>query len=109
MKKLISSDEAKPTKRQHKKPCSDCPFRRDALPGWLGSISAKEWVGAAHAEAVMLCHVRVPQQCAGAAIYRANVCKSPRSPEMLRLPSDERTCFSRPDEFLKHHARESES
>jgi len=42
------------------RPCNDCPWRRKSCAGWLGPFGIK--------------------QCAGAAVYRANVCKSPRDP-----------------------------
>ena len=41
--KMITANEAKPTKKQHTSPCSDCPWRRDSVKGWLGEMSAQEW------------------------------------------------------------------
>ncbi len=35
-KKFISSEDAVQAKCQHTTPCSDCPWRRDSLNGWLG-------------------------------------------------------------------------
>lgn len=104
-RKFIASDEAKPATRQHKRPCSDCPWRRDALPGWLGSMSPQEWLAVAHGEGTAECHVHLGVQCAGFAIYRTNVCKSPRNPEALRLPEDPEVCFASPHEFLEHHTQ----
>jgi len=43
-KQLISSDEAKESKCQHKSPCSDCPWSRKSLKGWLGSLDINEWL-----------------------------------------------------------------
>jgi hypothetical protein len=102
-RKLVSSDEAKPSSRQHRDPCSDCPWRRDALPGWLGEMTAGEWIQAAHGEARIDCHTVIGPQCAGAAIYRANMCKKPRDPKVLRLPVDHQEVFSSPTEFCDHH------
>src|SRR6478609_9415624 len=102
-RKLISSDEAKPSDRQHTRPCSDCPWRRDSLPGWLGSRTADAWLKSAHGEDMTYCHTVLGPQCAGLAIYRANVCKIPRDPEALRLPKDCETVFASPNEFLDHH------
>jgi hypothetical protein len=102
-KKLISSREAMPAKAQHTKPCSDCPWRRDALAGWLGNASPDEWLADAHSEAVIECHVFTGAQCAGAAVYRANVCKTPRDKTLLRLARDPETVFATPDEFRKCH------
>jgi len=105
MKQFISSDEAQVGKVQHRQPCSDCPFARVALPGWLGSVSAEEWIQLAHGEGTAECHAILEQDCAGLAIYRANVCKSPRDPNALRLPPDTVKVFARPQEFLDHHKK----
>lgn len=104
-RKFISSDEAVIGKTQHKKPCSDCPWRRDALRGWLGSATPMEWVQIAHGESYVECHTLLTKQCAGLAVYRANVCKSPRDPSIMRLDSDKEKVFSGPQEFLTHHTR----
>lgn len=104
-KQLISSDEARPAKSQHVKPCSDCPFARKALAGWLGGQSAEDWVQAAHGESHSECHVHTGVQCAGMAIYRTNVAKKPRDKTILVLPSDRERVFSSPQEFLAHHSR----
>ena len=103
MKKVLSHQDGAPTNRQHFKPCLDCPWRRDAAPGWLGELSADEWVTLAHGEGSAECHVHHTQQCAGLAVYRANVCKAPRNPALLRLPADRRLVFGTPDQFLEYH------
>jgi hypothetical protein len=105
--KLITADEAKVTKKQHTSPCSDCPFRRDSVPGWLGDMSAEEWYQLAHGEGRADCHATIQAdgdawQCAGLAIYRANVCKSVRDETQMRLPADRVKVFGF-GEFMKHH------
>lgn len=100
---LVSGDEAIPTDRQHRSPCGDCPWRKDALPGWLGTMTPEEWLRAAHGEDRIDCHTLEGPQCAGAAIYRANVCKHPRDPELLRLPFDRDLVFDDPRKFLAYH------
>lgn len=101
---ITSSREAVPAKTQHRKPCHDCPWRRVALPRWLGGTLPLDWLGATHGEAVIECHtVTGGHQCAGAATYRANVCKTPRDPNALNLPADRKTVFASPAEFLEHH------
>jgi hypothetical protein len=102
---LISSDEAVETKGQCRKPCSDCPWSRQALPGWLGSNTREEWIAIAHGEFRVDCHTRKNNECAGLAIYRANVCKSVRDPSVLVLPADRDAVFARPQEFLDHHEK----
>lgn len=103
---MTSSDEAVDAACQHRTPCHDCPWRRVALPGWLGGVSAAEWVARAHGESLVPCHTLNGAQCAGLAIYRANVVKSPRDPSILRLPADRREVFSNPFEFVEHHYTE---
>jgi hypothetical protein len=107
-KKLISSAEAVPAKRQHVKPCSDCPLRRDSLGGWLGGSSADDWAVMLHSEARFDCHVLKGAQCAGAAIYRGNICKMPRDKTVLVLPADRDTVFSNREEFLDHHTKDGD-
>lgn len=103
MRQLITNDEAVPASEQHKKACSDCPWARASLAGWLGALSADQWLMEAHGEANIDCHVLTGVQCAGAAIYRANIAKLPRDPELLRLQPDREKVFASPSEFLAHH------
>lgn len=101
-RKLISSDEAVKGTCQHTKPCSDCPFSRESLPGWLGGGDVDDWVRAAHSDMVLPCHVIDNMQCAGAAIYRRNVAKLPMPPNLI-LEKDKETVFASPMEFKAHH------
>lgn len=95
--------------KQHKRPCGDCPWRRVSCPGWLGGdLSPEEWLQVANGEMPVPCHKADAKgheeiQCAGLAIYRANVSKLPRDPEVLRLPSDRYNVFEGPAAFVKHH------
>ena len=104
-RQLISVEDAAVATRQHTKPCSDCPFARAALPGWLGGLSADEWIALAHGEGTAECHALLGVDCAGLAMYRANVCKRPRDPHALRLPADRQRVFANSIEFLQHHQR----
>ena len=107
--KMITGDEAKVTKKQHTMPCSDCPFRRDSIPGWLGTLTVDDWVELAHGEGSADCHTTKQKKdgkgwaCAGLAIYRANVAKAPRDPNAMRLKPDTTLVFSF-GEFRKHHS-----
>ena len=97
--------------RQHEKPCGDCPWRRASLPGWLGILTADQWIRHAHGESLIECHALegpggAPLQCAGSAIYRRNVCKSPRDRAILRLEADRMRVFDSPHDFKKHHEGE---
>jgi hypothetical protein len=102
-RRLITSDEAKPSAKPLTKACSDCPWARKSLSGWLGGLSAKVWLQRAHTETLVPCHTTGNQQCAGLAIYRRNVCKQV-SPPLQELPRDEVKVFASPMEFLQHHA-----
>jgi hypothetical protein len=90
--------------KQHTKPCKDCPWRRKAVRGWLGTEDAQYWLSMAHSDIVCDCHTRSEFQCAGMAIYRANVCKSARE-DMLDLPPDQKAVFVGPVEFCAHHKK----
>ena len=103
VKQLISSDEAVVGKVQHTKPCSDCPFSRKALNGWLGGADVTSWLATACGDFPEPCHTIKNMQCAGLSIFRSNIAKSPRDPACLKLPADRGTVFAWPDEFRKHH------
>lgn len=104
---LTTEEEATESNVQHKRPCADCPWRRKSIPGWLGSGDVASWLQAAHGEARVDCHTVKgdPQpQCAGVAIYRANVLKLPRDPETLRLKKNPTVVFDNPADFARHHS-----
>jgi hypothetical protein len=88
------------------------PLARVAIPGWLGPYTAEKWLNAAHGEGAIACHQTIPdgggwgddtRQCQGAAIFRANVCKSPRNPTVADAPQDKATVFASNVEFIAHH------
>lgn len=85
----VTADEAEHSSVQHKRPCSDCPWRRDSLKGWLGSMTVDEWLACAHGDSVVQCHTcsNPGIQCAGIAIYRRNVAKM-AIPPSLKLEAD---------------------
>jgi hypothetical protein len=95
------------------KPCAECPWRRDSLPGWLGPYNAATWVQLAHSDAAIACHLTIQEdgdwdgawQCAGAGQYRTNVAKSPRDPGVYTAPEkDTSLVFGSPNEFKEHHS-----
>jgi hypothetical protein len=96
------------------KPCNDCPWRRNAAPGWLGPLTPEEWLQLAHSDQPIACHQTIQvedwkddatRQCKGAAIYRANVFKSPRNPNDAEHTTDPDpvSVFERDAEFVEHH------
>lgn len=46
---------------KRRKPCADCPFRRDALKGWLGEASPREFLIETLGEEPMPCQRGRPQ------------------------------------------------
>lgn len=100
-------DQANEVAKQITKPCEDCPFRKTATAGWLAGQTPADYCSMAHGDGVIECHTKLldgePVQCAGAAIYRANVAKR-CDPPNLKLPKSG-TVFLSPIEFIQHHAR----
>ena len=103
-----------------KAPCAECPFRKDAAPGWLGGGEhglAEEYLRLAHSDQNVACHmspghgtddVTRMRACAGLALYRKNVCKTPRDPWAARaqeMVGDEHRgeVFQTPKEFMDRH------
>lgn len=105
MKQLITGDQAKPSMVQHKSPCSDCPFARTALKGWLGRFSAHDWIRIIQGDGRVDCHTLIGPQCAGSAIFRTHVCKDPRDRSVLTLPKNIAKVFGNVGEFLNHHLK----
>jgi hypothetical protein len=102
-RRLISIDEAVPSDKQHKKPCSDCPWSRESLQGWLGGLEPEQWIMKAMGDSPIDCHTIKGPQCAGSAIFRANICKSPRDPVTISLPQDKNRVFANLMQFIEHH------
>lgn len=103
-----------------KTPCPSCAFRRDITPGALGGSTPETFIGQAHGPFQIPCHTHYGErsysevhaqceaipQCAGAAIYRANVGVAEALPEQLhQLPADKQLVFASPAEFIAHHQR----
>lgn len=107
-KHFIVSEEARTANRQHTAPCSDCPWSRKSYPGWTGPNTVEQWIACVHSEQRINCHTRKQRsgefwQCAGAAIYRANVCKRLRDHTLLELPPNQ-LAFTW-GEFERHHGK----
>lgn len=78
------------------------------------------WLALAHSDEPVACHLTVPgeddttfttdelpdgvRHCAGADIYRSNVCKRPRLLDHDMLPSDCDRVFAAPGQFTAHHS-----
>ena len=66
-------------------------------------MTVEEWIQAVRGDGIIECHT-TDKQCAGSAIFRANICKVPRSDAPLRLPRNAVTVFANLLEFRAHHA-----
>lgn len=107
-----------------KTPCSDCPFRRNATPGWLGASEPEWFVESALADYTAYgdapCHQTIDYEapgweaqlhegavCVGAVIFAKNLGKMPHDPrraEMVRsVEVDREGVFASPDEFIDYH------
>lgn len=99
-------------------PCSECPFRRTSLRGWLGSrdVTPVDYVLTALSDHDIGCHLSpgyptgdlaMIRSCAGLAIFRRNVCKQPRGGTARNavaiVQPDCTTVFKLPQEFIDHH------
>lgn len=105
---FIASDQARPVDHQHTAPCADCPFSVYSINGWLGGSSPEDFIHLALSDELYPCHAltgpkREKLQCAGLAVFRANMCKIPRDKRALRLPRDRINVFLTSQEFLRHH------
>lgn len=98
-----------------KRPCVECPWVRSSTAGHLGPHTPEEWVELAHQDGPIACHMTIDhdeqdwtelRQCAGSAIFRANVYKTPRHPNVAVGKRDEKLVFSWDDEFIAHHTKE---
>ncbi len=99
------------------KPCGACPFRVKCAPGWLGSATPEEFIDSAGGELAMPCHLTVDYsdpawetrglmravQCSGRAIYLGNICKRPRSENVIVLPANRELVFANRKAFLDYH------
>jgi len=107
-----------------KKPCKSCPFRRDAMPGYLGSYgSPGEFLEVHYAgETLNPCHESIDyddpdwrakfmggkmgRACKGQSVFFANSLKLPKHGEVVKSERDREAVFSWPAEFLAHHGGE---
>lgn len=102
------------------KPCSDCPFRRNAMPGWLGESSPEGFLDCIQRDEPLPCHQTINYEdpdwlvkwsrqrntgrmCAGSLIFMANKAQRPHDPTFPTMPADKATVFANSVEFVRHH------
>ena len=111
--------EFKLSPKQHPKPCNECIFRRESPRGCdnppvMGGSAPTVYIGQTRGPFYIPCHKccdftdpnwkndHTINQCAGAAIYRAN-CGYDLPVDLLFAPADLESVFASPQEFLAHH------
>jgi hypothetical protein len=97
------------------KPCKECPYSKTVTPGALGGSDPEVYVGQGHGPFWLPCHKTCDfsdpnwkqdysaQQCAGAAIYRANIERANIMPGSLHKLDKSDLAFGSPEELYAHH------
>lgn len=87
-----------------KKPCRDCPFRKDTLKGWLGEERATVILAADS----FVCHKKTDMQCAGHMLINGEDNAFVRIAAKLDITLDLTggdQVFESKAECIAHHAR----
>lgn len=95
-----------------KTPCSECPFRRDCLPG-IGNPDPTVYVGQAIGPFLLSCHMDPGyatnprstdlMQCAGAAMFRMSLGVNVLMPPGLHSLTPDGKAFTSAQEMIAHH------
>jgi len=86
-----------------KKPCSDCPFRKDTLKGWLGEGRVTDILG----RPSFVCHKKTHLQCAGHMLLKGSDNEFVRFASRMRLETGlhgAELVFDSEQECIEHHA-----
>lgn len=106
-----------------KKPCRECPFRRDSASGWIGSHEhVQEIIDTVRADQRFPCHMQVNELmedgedfnaatmiasvCVGSAQFLSNQLKMSRHPDVVavqRQVGKNPDVFTMPTEMVAHH------
>lgn len=85
-----------------KKPCAQCPFRKDTLNGWLGGERMSEIL----AQDSFVCHKKQDLQCAGHMLINGNDNSFVRLANRLGIELDlsgKELVFESLEECVSHH------
>lgn len=86
-----------------KKPCANCPFKKDTLKGWLGAERMRGVLGAE----TFVCHKKTDMQCAGHMLIKgegnAFVLLAKRLGILLKLTGRDQV-FDTEEACISHHA-----
>lgn len=85
-----------------KKPCQNCPFKKDALEGWLGEVRMKDILDSGH----FVCHKKKHLQCAGHMLIKGNENDFVQLANRLGIPLEltgRELVFDTEQECIEHH------
>lgn len=86
-----------------KKPCRDCPFRKDTLEGWLGKEHSTQILAADS----FVCHKKTDMQCAGHMLINGQDNAFARLAGRLRIELDlsgSELVFDSKEACIEHHS-----
>ena len=86
-----------------KKPCSNCPFKKDTLKGWLGEQRITEILN----QDSFVCHKKTHLQCAGHMLIKDNENIFVRTANQLNMKlelSGKELVFETKEECIQHHS-----
>lgn len=89
-------------------PCSDCPFRKDSLKGWLGSQRMADILAAGS----FVCHKHNELQCAGHMIIKGEDNLFIKAAQILDVNLNlkgQRLVFKLQDDCIWHHSHNHDS
>lgn len=104
-----------------RKPCKECPYRKDSMPGYLGesSYNPNEFLSQLELPNLHPCHMQVDWDseennidkadvCAGAMQFCKNTMKMLRNPSLEKIRQkmtvDSSIVFDRRYEFINYHS-----
>ncbi len=98
-----------------KKPCGECPFRKNSAKGYLGGFTIEETLSVAKSEHEFQCHKTREtdnvRECVGRLLFATKTCKSFKDSELeaLRLHAKEHNSTENilGFDFKKHHESEN--
>lgn len=85
-----------------KKPCADCPFRKDTLKGWLGKVRMSEILE----RDTFVCHKKTHLQCAGHMLIKDDDNQFVRMAKVLGIElelSGRELIFDSEQDCIEHH------
>jgi len=85
-----------------KRPCGNCPFRKDTLKGWLGKGRMTEILDSN----TFTCHKKIDKQCAGHMLIKGQENEFVRLSDLMNLDtglSGRELIFDTDQDCIDHH------